>query len=143
MIYLGVDPGKSGSIVAIHEAGTIQFVGNDTPEHEIARWLADVACEPLYCFAVLEKVSSSPQQGVRSAFTFGQSYGFLRGLLVTLAVPFETVTPQRWQRTLGCLSKGDKNVTKARAQELAPHFRFTHRTADAFLLAEYGRRLRG
>ena len=38
-------------------------------------------------------------------------------------------------------SKGDKNVTKRRAQELFPGARVTHAVADALLLAEYCRRL--
>jgi hypothetical protein len=40
-----------------------------------------------------------------------------------------------------CLTKGDKNVSKARAQELFPALKITHATADALLIAEYGRRL--
>lgn len=75
-----------------------------------------------------------------SSFRFGQSYGFLRGVLVACRVPFDQVTPAKWQRNLGCLSKGDKNVTKAKAQELWPELRITHAIADALLIAEYGRR---
>ena len=40
------------------------------------------------------------------------------------------------------LSKGDKNVTKSRAQELFPELKITHAIADALLIAEYGRRVR-
>jgi hypothetical protein len=38
------------------------------------------------------------------------------------------------------LSKGDKNVTKRKAQELFPSLKITHATADALLIAEYLRR---
>lgn len=144
MIYLGVDPGKSGAIVALLEGGTIDFVRNDATERDVSEWLGDVAGCDIRSghFAILEQVSAMPKQGVSSTFKFGQSYGFLRGLLIAHRIPFETVTPAKWQQVMRCRSKGDKNVTKARAQELAPHFKFTHRTADAFLLAEYGRRVR-
>jgi hypothetical protein len=37
-------------------------------------------------------------------------------------------------------TKGDKNVSKRRAQELFPQLKVTHATADALLIAEYGRR---
>ncbi len=45
----------------------------------------------------------------------------------------------RWQKEMGCLTKGDKNVTKRRAQELFPTLKITHAIADALLIAEYGR----
>lgn len=140
MIYLGVDPGASGAIVGIWPGGSIQHVRNDGTEKDVSEWLADVAGEK--CYATLEQVGAMPKQGVSSTFKFGRSYGFLRGLLIAHRVPFETVTPAKWQGFLGCRSKGDKNVTKAKAQELFPLNKWTHRTADAVLLAEYGRRLR-
>ena len=92
------------------------------------------------CIAMIEKVHSMPKQGVKSSFTFGQGYGFLLGCLTALEIPFEYVTPQKWQRYLGCLSKGDKNVTKQKAQELFPHLEITHATADALLIGEYLKR---
>jgi hypothetical protein len=39
------------------------------------------------------------------------------------------------------MSKGDKNVTKRRAQQLFPQLKVTHAIADALLIAEYGRRV--
>jgi hypothetical protein len=38
------------------------------------------------------------------------------------------------------MTKGDKNVSKRKAQELFPQLKITHATADALLLAEFGRR---
>mgnify|MGYP001571670067 FL=1 len=92
--------------------------------------------------AYIEKVHSMPHQGVASTFVFGMHYGLLRGFLLAVEVPFEAVAPGVWQRTMGCLSKGDKNVTKARAQELYPALgrRITHATSDALLIATYGLR---
>ena len=84
-----------------------------------------------------------PKQGVASTFKFGQSFGFLQGILIAAEIPFELVTPQKWQRYLGCRTKGDKNITKARAQELFPDIKCTHAVSDALLIAEYGRRVRG
>ena len=46
--------------------------------------------------------------------------------------------PQVWQKALGCMTGGDKNVTKRRAQELFPGHKITHATADALLIAHYG-----
>ena len=79
--------------------------------------------------------------GVR-AFTFGQSYGFLRGMLIASEVPFDEVLPVKWMTKLSCRTKGNKNITKAKAQQLFPELKITHAIADALLIAEYCRQLR-
>ena len=61
--------------------------------------------------------------------------------LCAATIPYEEVTPQKWQKALGCRTGGDKNVSKARAQALFPLQNITHAIADALLLAEYCRRL--
>jgi hypothetical protein len=43
-----------------------------------------------------------------------------------------------WQKALGCLTKGDKNITKRKAQEMFPGIKVTHATADSLLIAHYG-----
>src|SRR5690348_6084670 len=134
MIYLGIDPGKSGAIVALDRQGLlVDKIALDATERDVwdflANWVAGAAR-----FAVVEKVHSMPKQGVSSTFKFGQSYGFLRGILTASMVPFDEVTPQAWQKYFGCLSRGDKNVTKAKAQQLFPKEKITHRYADAFLI---------
>lgn len=141
MIYLGIDPGKSGGL-AIIDVDTV-FIGTfkfaDSTEADLWRWLTDIHGLAL-ARAVIEKVSSSPQMGVTSAFTFGRSYGFLRGMLTAACVPFAEVSPQKWQKAMGCMTKGDKNVSKAAAQRLYPNEKITHSVADALLLATYCRR---
>lgn len=139
MNIIGIDPGKGGGIACLStESYAPQVLSlKDKTEHEIAVWLESVAPN----FAIIERVHSTPQMGVTSAFSFGQTYGFLRGLMAG-RISFDEVTPQRWQKALGCLSKGDKNVTKARAQQLFPMVKCTHGISDALLIAEYARRLK-
>ena len=81
-----------------------------------------------------------PKQGVASSFKFGVSYGLLRMALIASGIPWEEITPNQWQKALGCLSRGDKNTTKARSQQLFPRIKVTHAVADALLLAEFCRR---
>lgn len=88
--------------------------------------------------AYIEQVHSSPQMGVKSAFTFGNGFGHLEMALTAAGIPFERVRPQVWQKELSCLTGGDKNVSKRRAQELFPHLKVIHATADALLIAHYG-----
>lgn len=152
MLYLGIDPGMNGAAVLITHAqqvvSVLKFKG--ATEKDIAEWFASMFMEtsspreseePGHIRAVIERVHSMPKQGVASTFKFGMSYGFLRGMLISHAIPFEAVTPGVWQRKLGCLSGGDKNKTKSRAQELFPHEKWTHATADAVLLSEFCRRM--
>lgn len=138
MVHIGIDPGKSGGIAVI-DRGAIRLCKLNYTEADVAEFLREASRE-WDKKAYIERVHSMPKQGVASSFRFGESYGFLRGLLIGLKIPFETVAPGVWQRNLRCLSKGDKNVTKARAQELFPSVKVTHAIADALLIAEFGRR---
>jgi crossover junction endodeoxyribonuclease RuvC len=141
MNIIGIDPGKSGAIAIIPEKSVIYTVTCPLSETEqdIFVWLNGCLCFG-ECFCYIENVHSMPKQGVVSAFSFGRNFGFLIGLLTALKIPYEFVSPQKWQKALGCLSKGDKNVTKAAAQRLFPDIKITHSIADALLISEYGRR---
>lgn len=145
-LFLGVDPGKEGGAAAIDGEGevveTIDFKKNT--EREVAEFfelfrnqevLVGRKKKPSIC--MLEKVHSMPKQGVKSMFTFGQNYGFVRGCLICFRIKFIEIAPKVWQTKLGCLSHGDKRVTRAKAQQLFPEPGrvITNSIADALLLA--------
>lgn len=148
MIYVGLDPGLGGGIAGVDESGRmVRCAKMPITEAEILAELeAYKAFGPDVPFgpdvrAVLERASASPQMGVTSAFTFGRGYGGLTMALTAVRIPFDIVVPKTWQTALSCLSGGDKNVTKRRAQQLFPApFTVTHANADALLIAEYCRR---
>lgn len=137
-LFIGVDPGKSGGLAVIAGNGSVRAaVKMPETDRDVLDWLKQFGGAR----AVLEQASSSYQQGVVSAFSFGRSCGMIRMALVATEIPFDYVTPARWQKALGCRSGGDKNVTKRRAQDLFPSVRVTHAIADALLIAEYCRRV--
>lgn len=139
-LFLGIDPGKNGGIAFV-ETDLKSAVAFKMPETE--RDVSDIFEEygSRVKMAVLEKVGAMPKQGVKSMFTFGQGYGFLRGMLIAHKIPFDDCPPQRWQKELQCMTKGDKNITKAKAQQVFPDVKnITHATADALLIAEFCRR---
>jgi Holliday junction resolvasome RuvABC endonuclease subunit len=138
MQYLGVDVGVSGGLALLDDAGAVLWAVKmpATDADLFALFPRDELT-----VAVLEKVSASPQMGVTSAFTFGAGYGRCRMALAAARIPFDELTPQTWQRRLGGLSGGDKQLLKARAQQLYPTVRITLATADALLLATCARRL--
>jgi Holliday junction resolvasome RuvABC endonuclease subunit len=133
---IGIDPGKNGAIAWIANGKPCVEKMPETLQ-DLWELISGITVEG-ECVAYLEQVSSSPQMGVTSAFTFGNGFGHLEMALTAAGIPFERVRPQAWQKAMGCMSKGDKNVTKARAQELFPSLKITHSTADALLIASYG-----
>jgi hypothetical protein len=138
--YIGIDPGCNGGIAWITDGKACAEKMPDTLQD-----LWELICDIKSiggCNAVIEQVHSSPQMGVKSAFTFGNGFGHLEMALTAAAIPFERVRPQVWQKALGCLTKGDKNITKRRAQELFPGIKVTHAIADSLLIAEYNRRIK-
>ncbi len=137
---LGIDPGASGGIALLSDDAPQAWKMPDT-ERDIYDLLAEYSREYGPGHAYLEAVHAMPKQGLSSTWKFAQNYGFLRGCLIALEIPFETVTPRKWQQAMGCLTHGDKNVSKRRSQELFPHLRITHATADSLLIATFGQRL--
>jgi hypothetical protein len=165
-VYGGIDPGASGGIAFISATGQLLLARKmGETEHDTAALLEWPLAEFLHEWpdSVLEEVTiekvgvmpavdwKSPAcpvcnqrrtiRGANALGSFMQSYGFLRGLLTGLRIRFEEVPPQTWQRYMHCLTHGDKNISKAKAQQLFPNpgARITHATADAILLAEFGR----
>lgn len=146
MKVIGIDPGKSGGVAYLGGPFARAYAMPVT-ERDIwllIKGLVDDGAEHAY----LEKVHSMPGQGVKSMFTFGDSFGFLKGCLTASGVSWEMVPPKNWLKTLGVIFPKDssatvrKNLTKAKAQSLFPNFKMTHAIADALLIAEHGRRTR-
>jgi crossover junction endodeoxyribonuclease RuvC len=160
-VFIGIDPGKAGGLVAIHSGDIwtrVDAVPMPETERDIWEWIDKaVVVHPLIAkFAVIERVHSMPKQGVASTFTFGMWYGFLRGCLTAVGVPFEEVTPQTWMKELGVPGrKGCGNVRQGKnrlrgmAQQLFPDLKIWSEPksigrqlaiSDALLISEYCRR---
>jgi crossover junction endodeoxyribonuclease RuvC len=149
MIYVGIDPGASGGIAIID---TMEGLEHPVKAHKMPGTSRDILdlltpYERCDCQGVLEKVHSMPEQGVASTFKFGVNFGELRMALTAAWIPFQEVTPQKWQKFFSlptlkqCGSKtAKKNKHKEKAQQLFPGLKITHAIADALLIAEYCRR---
>ena len=141
MFYLGIDPGKSGGLALLDAAGDVVWCTKmPATEADLLTLLGVTGRQRFVAHAMVEHVHASPQMGVVSAFTFGKGYGALLMALTAAQIPFDEVSPRKWQGALQCLTKGDKNVSKRRAQQLFPGLTITHATADALLIAEFCRR---
>lgn len=144
MIYIGIDPGKSGAIAVIkdREVKLAPF-----SEEIYKKWLSDISNSGEKSFCVLEKVGAMPHQGVTSMFNFGANFGYIQGLLKAYGVPFELVTPQKWKKEYSVTS--DKNTSVAVAKRIFPNVNLKKSDrckkdddglAEALLMAEYARR---
>lgn len=143
MLFLGFDPGQSGGVGIIRSDNIEAFAFSGMTERDIHELVNQIrgryADNEIY--AMLEQVNAFPGQGISSTWKFGQHYGFLRGILTAQSIPFELVRPQVWQKAMGCLTGGDKNISKAAAQRLFPSIKMTHAISDAILICEYARRI--
>ncbi len=157
-LIIGVDPGKSGGIAfirppegacAINMPDTIKDIWEEFNYLTGAINRVRKELNEDRCFAYLEKVWSQPGDGGRQAFAFGQNYGYIEMALTAAEIPYEYITPTKWQKEFG-LTRTNKSETKtqkknrhkAAAQRLFPQVKVTHAISDALLIAEYGRRQR-
>ncbi len=141
MIFIGIDPGGSGGIAWLDESGNVVKVMK-MPETDAD--VLEALGQYIPAKAVIERVAAFAPAGMRmgatSAFTFGRGVGALHMALTACQIPFEPITPLFWQKFMACRTGGDKNVSKAKAQQLFPSLKITHAIADALLIAEFCRR---
>lgn len=137
-MVIGIDPGVSGGVAVLARDGRVSHVAKmPETDRDLLELLQPYAMGDSRAF--LELIHAMPKNGSQSAFKMGQSDGRLRFALTALQIPYVAVTPLKWQNAMQCRTKGDKNVSKARAQALFPSLKITHAIADALLIAEYGR----
>jgi crossover junction endodeoxyribonuclease RuvC len=91
--FLGIDPGVSGAFAVIKSIGEVELVGLFPDRRILIDWLKLGHTAS----AAVEKVTAMPGQGVVSMFTFGASFGFMCGVLEAYSVPYELITPKKWQ----------------------------------------------
>ena len=139
-MILGIDPGKGGGAAVMSESGLlIDCEAFRAPErmHEVLRgW------EKTYHFStvVIENVHAFPGQGVVSAFSFGQNFGWWEGRLSGYRLTY--VEPRVWQKKLGIVLPGHSKKTEhkkalcAHAKLLFPGAKkVSLATCDAILIA--------
>jgi len=158
-VCLGVDPGRSGGLAAIHPRGKVEAMSLNTSLHQIWGLVrkygrGEVSNPSLVypVFAYLEKVGGyvgGDHARGSHMFQFGHAAGAVEMALAAAGIPYETVAPQTWQRAFGLKKeKGEKGASwkrrlRDKAQALFPQEKVTLSTADALLIAEYCRRKMG
>lgn len=150
-IYIGLDPGVSGGMAAVRCDGSIFAIAawdSEASAHEFISAVQDEAGDSYHdcnIEAAIERVGGfikgNPAPG-SAMFKFGESFGWLRGLLAGKQIPYCTVRPQDWQKGLGVTGKqlARKRSLKDIAAQRFPQAKPTLKTADALLIADWLRR---
>ena len=144
MIYIGIDPGKMGALAYI-DGGIVEAIPFDEVEYRgVLECIRTNKREAICC---LEHVGAMPGQGVTSMFSFGENFGYIRGLLEAYRIPYQLVRPQKWKKEFSITR--DKNTSIAVCKKLFPGVSLskTERSrkendglAEAILMAVYAQR---
>lgn len=170
--YMGIDPGAKGGIAVLDHKGKVVCITKTPSQDKHLLEVLQEYTEPTLLKlveqsnsptikALLEQVGAMPGQGVTSMFTFGVNYGKLQMALAASDIPYEKVTPQKWQAGLAIPSRDRTKVLRkgprskkakyvdlesrrdykkrllAFARKLYPRLDVTLETADALLIATY------
>ena len=145
MIYIGIDPGKTGAMAYITNDGLVNVIPFDEDLYKFTLNGLGRQDEPVIC--ALEHVNAMPGQGVTSMFNFGMNFGWIRGVLEANHIPYELIRPQKWKKEFSITQ--DKNQSIAVCKRLFPDVSLLRTEkcrkdddglAEAILLAEYARR---
>jgi len=156
-LFMGVDPGATGAAAFINEDGTflcfLDYPGS-------AACLASLLHQLLIAeqsvpengiipisLAVIENVHAMPKQGVSSTGKFMRNFGIWEGVIATLKIPYELITPQRWRKIVDSSvpQKPTKEDLRAYAIKRWPSAsdnlkrKKDHNRSEALIMAEYAR----
>jgi hypothetical protein len=159
MIYIGIDNGLTGGLVALsqHAGALIDRIemptrgkskGNEVDAVVIGKFLCGLReTGPV---TVVMETASKFSKGPMALCSMWDSNGCIRGILEWLEIRHHRITPQAWQRVMlpGCKKGDTKPAALQRARQLWPEETWlrSHRCTkphdgmiDAALIAEYGR----
>lgn len=144
-----IDIGANGGIVHEDNAGKVTAYKmpktDEAKLHRICDIVHTLQAEDVQ--VTIERVGGyiGQRNTGSSMFRFGEGYGFLKGVVLSLGLNLRLVTPQTWQKALDLGGKGKlsttqwKNRLKARAQQEFPDVKVTLWSADALLILLYAR----
>lgn len=130
-LWMGIDPGLSGGIAITNSQKEWLAQPMPTSDQEVLFAIEEMASYGKLCHVYLEQVGARPGQGVVSMFRFGESYGFLQGILIAKKLPFTLIRPQDWQREMFRGTLAMKHRTKRDPKERA--LEVINRTHPGFL----------
>lgn len=146
---IGIDPGLDGGVAVVNSKGELlahhkmpsqtRLISRSRKRHydtsALNRLITTLQETHHANQAAVERVASSPQMGVASAFSFGHGYGIIHGVLAGRSMSVINVEPSVWKRKM-MVSGTDKKKSIAKAQELFG-VKLSDGVAEAALIAYY------
>jgi len=154
-IYLGIDPGASGSMCFLNAANKeIEFLptpGMFGSARQLKNEILSIDTNCKIKRAAIEDVHSLFGMSAASNFQFGYNVGAVTTLIEITGIGFELVTPKTWQKAVGLVQtkppRKGKELKKAiadlalrlypDAQILGPKGGLLDGRADALMIAHY------
>jgi len=110
ILYIGIDNGLNGGIVAIDENQNIikKYImpvikignKNEFDVQKIADIFVKCSIHQPRIYVCLEHAHVRPISGKRACFTTGFCFGLMQGILETLDISYEIVNPKVWQKDI-------------------------------------------
>jgi len=147
MLFIGIDPGKKGSVSVIDNGIVTVYptpICNDEYDATGMFDLLNRYKDDSFC--LIERAQAMPKQGVVSMFTFGKGYGMWLMALAATKIPYQVVHSRTWTKVmlLGAPGEG-KERSYLVARRMFPNWNPTKKKeweySDSILLAEYGKRI--
>ena len=156
-LIIGVDPGVRGALAVINTEGRItNLIDMPVVEIKVGKSMKLRVSPELLSYEMVrysgiadcwvEQVTAMPGQGVSSMFSFGESFGVVKGVMAGRGINLNLVTPVKWKKAMN-LNAG-KDGSRAMAIQMWPEQAEMFKRvkddgrAEAALIAEFGRRQR-
>jgi len=125
---IGIDPGIGGALTLLDDTGVVlscldmpiiqSGTKNTVNEVDLGIILRQWAQHRDGVRGVVERVGPRPGEGAAGAFSFGNSFGCIRGAMGAVGVPFFLVMPAVWKKAMHC--PAEKDGARLRAGQLLP-----------------------
>ena len=153
MKIIGIDPGLSGGIAILENNKVLNIFdmpvmseGKKNKRQLNSAQLVNLIKENITpnedTAVIVEQVNAMPGQGVTSMFTFGQTFGAIKGVCAALELPIFFVRPSKWKKHFELINSS-KDSSRTKAIEIFPYFssnlskKKDSNKADAILIASY------
>lgn len=97
---IAIDPGAKGFITVLYCDERYYYSIADSSREEIADYIGLYADPVRPVVAVMEEVHAVFGSSAKATFDFGQTFGFLKGVLIANGIPYHLVQPKEWQREI-------------------------------------------
>ena len=153
MKIIGIDPGLSGALAVLNNNKVINIFdmpvmieGKKNKRQLNSALLANIIKDKIKdeeeVSVIVEQVNAMPGQGVTSMFNFGQTFGAIKGICATLALPIFFVRPSKWKKHFELINSS-KDSSRTKTIEMYPKLsnqlskKKDVNKSDAILIARY------